>query len=550
MNVRGGVAAVVLALGLHVPLAAQADCDHVGAYIVNLSLDLLDLTNPDICTSLLVDAQIRSCIAQQIDAALDSDCKNDFDVFVPGTAAEHGAWKQFNQMFNNDNNRAHLSLRYQDARGIDTKLNFDPGDYDQGVLDARTSLILLLDALKEEFPGGSIRVFGHSKGAHAVALVADVWRFGDIQFFAFAQPGRTGVDIDEASHIRAGKLGTPGYVQKLSNNLVGITWLNDEVADFYGQGFDVGSGLPERWGFPGFIWQDDPVTFGLAPLRIDHHNNYGGKYTDGIAGNDWQAGEGATVDNYPYCATGDKSAMTDEPECVKQRVDYTPYFWGTPECQATAFRIMSTPGEPEPFFIGYSGPRQPRSCQTRRIPVKADYEIRYRFNLGDVDCRYNMEIGFTDLVTGKKTDSIRFSATEANDNTWRTPNGTVMVPYHMRLSIRAWLTEESTSIFFPDCENYLTESEIFIEYLRLTFIHPGTGDAGDRRTIIGFKEGRGSDLLLKDLHKWQNVAWEQPAQSSEELEMYYSAPSSAIKIEGPTQKDYEGNFQKRVHLLD
>ena len=44
-------------------------------------------------------------------------CTTAFDVFVPGTAAEHGAWKQFNAMFSRDTGRGYLSLQYQDADG-------------------------------------------------------------------------------------------------------------------------------------------------------------------------------------------------------------------------------------------------------------------------------------------------------------------------------------------------------------------------------------------------------------------------------------------------
>jgi hypothetical protein len=535
----------------YLPSAAFADCDHTGAYIVNLSQDAVDKLNPNICTSKFIHADIRECIAGQIDAALDEDCETDFDVYVPGTAAEHGAWKQFNHMFAADNNRAHLVLQYQDDRDADTIVNFDPAAYDQGVIDARLSLNLLLDALEAYFPDESIRVFGHSKGSHAVALVAELPQFDDIQFFAFAQPGRTGVDISSGSTINAAELGTPGFIEKLSPNLVGITWENDEVYDYIGDGFNAGSKLPERWGFPGFIWQDDQETLGLAPFRIDHHNNYGGLYTDGLAGNDWRDGEGSVADNYPYCATGDKEAM-DEPECEKQNVDYVPYFWGTPECQAEAFRIMNTPGDVGRYYIGYSGPREPRSCKQSRSLILADWDIRTRFNLGDKHCRYYLRVAFVDQVTGEEIDHFEFSETENNDNTWRTYSGSVEVPHHVQLEVRAWLDWiPNSDIITPSCDSVF-ESEIFIEYLTLTFTHPAIGESNDKRTIIGYKEGRGSDLSfpISDLHLWDNVAWQQPNRGSEELKMYYSAPSNAVKIEGPTKDNNEGNFRKRVHLLD
>lgn len=128
----------------------------------------------------------------------------------------------------------------------------------------------------------------------------------------------------------------------------------------------------------------------------------------------------------------------------------------------------------------------------------------------------------------------------------------MFVPIHMRLTIRAWLEEDLQGYPFPDCETIGTESEVFIQYLELTFDHPATGAINDERSIIGFGEGRGSDLSIpaQDLHRWDNVAWEQPNQSSEELKMYFSTPKTAIKIEGWTFRNHEGKFRKRVHLFD
>jgi hypothetical protein len=541
--------AVCLGALLH-PAVATA-CDHVGAYRVNLSQDAADLLDPNVCTSKIIHSQIRQCIAQQISNGIPPACQRNIDIFVPGTAAEHGAWKQFNHLFRSDTDRAHLVLQYDDARTVEGVANFDGALYDQGVKDARRSLILLLDALRENFAIDRIRVFGHSKGSHAVALVADEPPYGDIEFYAFAQPGRTSVDIDTAPEIVPGRRGTPGYIEKLSPNLVGITWQNDEVQYYVGDGLS-GLNMPEIWSFPGYIWQEN-TGGGATPafFRIDHHNNYGGVYTDGIAGNSWAAGEGTESDNYPYCATGDQFDAAASSECNKQNARVSPWFWGTPECVAEAERMMARGNPGDRYFIGYSGPRLPGSCRESQYLTKVGYSLRYRFNLPDKDCVYHLRFSFDDIRTGLQTDTFEVTGTTANDQTWlMTPAGrTVYVTYHTRVRIHAWLEEVSQGGLFPDCENFVNESEAYINYLKLSFLNPGTG-AAENRTIIGLGEGRGSDLLFADLHRWDNVAWEQPQQASEELKMYYTLPLNSIKIEGLTFRNYEGKFQKRVHLLD
>jgi len=551
MNFRFLPIAFAACLGLS--NTAMADCDMVGVYIVNLSQDAQDLLNPDICTSKIFHADIRECIAGQIEDALPNNCESLIDIYVPGTNAEHGAWKQFNRMFKSDTNRAHLVLAYDDARTVEGLLNFDGALYDQGVKDSRLSLILLLDALNQNFDIEQIRVFGHSKGSHSVAMVAEDATYSDVEFYAFAQPGRTEIDIDSSPDIIPAPRGSPGYIEKLSDNLVGITWKNDEVQYYIGDGLS-GLKMPEIWSFPGYIWQENtggganPLTY----LHLDHHNNYGGVYTDGISGNDWRDGEGTESDNFPYCATGDQTDALLSNECKKQNASKSPYFWGTPECVAEAFRMMASGEVGDQYDIGYSGPREPGSCRPAQFLTRVDWDLRYQMNLPDKDCVYHLRFGFEDILTGKERDSFEVEGTTENDQTWHTPSGTVYVPAHMMLTIEAWLEEDSQGGFFPDCENFVNESEAWINYLKLTFNHPGTGQGNVTRTVIGLGEGRGSDLVIPpyDLDKWDNVAWEQPNQANEELKMYYSTPKNSVKIEGLTFRNYEGNFQKRVHLLD
>ena len=524
--------------------SVSADCDQTGAYVVNLSQDASDKLNPDICTSKIVHSLIRECIAEQIRDNLQDECDTKFDIFVPGTNAEHGAWKQFNHMFNTDTNRAHLVLAYND----DTINVFDGSFYDQGVIDARLSLILLLDALNQNFNIDQIRVFGHSKGSHSVALVADDSSYDNIEFYAFAQPGRTEIDIDDRSDIDAGRLGRPGYIEKLSNNLVGITWRNDEV-QYYTGGND-GFAIPEIWSFPGYIWQENTGIGVVIPgyLHIDHHNNYGGYYTDGLSGNDWRDGEGTVEDAYAYCATGEKSEVRTDPECRLQNVTKSPYFWGTPECVAEAFKMMKKGETGDRYNIGYSGPRQRGSCKQSEHIMQVRWDLDYRFNLPDQNCVYTLNFGFEDLATGIERDSFEVVGTTDNDEEDLAKNGNIFVPIHMRLKVRAKLTERDQSFSDNQCLSVL-ETEAWIDSLRLTFDHPGTGESNKVVTIIGFDEGQGTFL---NLHQWDNVAWEQPNINSDDFRMYNNR--NAIKIEtepdGITNDGDVGNFRKRVHLLD
>lgn len=163
---------------------SSVPCEQV--FIVDLNQD--ELMRSD-CASEPTRESIASCLAGEIENAFPAACTEAFDVFVPGTAAEHGAWKQFNAMFSRDTGRGYLSLQYEDAAIVEGLFNtFDAAKYDQGVIDARTTLGWLLYTLQTRFTD-DIRVFGHSKGSHAVALVADDPEFSDIEFYAFAQPG-------------------------------------------------------------------------------------------------------------------------------------------------------------------------------------------------------------------------------------------------------------------------------------------------------------------------------------------------------------------------
>ena len=139
---------LICATGWSLSETAAADCDHVGAYIVNLSRDDYDLSQRQVCSSRPTDFSIEECIADEIEddfaGSFSADCMGNIDVFVPGTASEHGAWKAFNHIFRTDNNRAHLSLQYNDDRDVEADTNLDGAWYDNGVIEASKSLDNLL----------------------------------------------------------------------------------------------------------------------------------------------------------------------------------------------------------------------------------------------------------------------------------------------------------------------------------------------------------------------------------------------------------------------
>lgn len=513
--------------------------------IINLSQSFL---TTDSCIKAGSREAIASCVEQRIRAVTPKGLTS-FDVFVPGTAAEHGVWKQFNTMNLAVSDRAYLSLQYRhEGSPLNATL------YDDSVKDGRASLIELLNTLKTRFPETKVRVFGHSKGSHIVAMVADEPSFSGMQFFAIAQPGRTAVDIDSRSDIKAAKLGDAGYIHKLSNNLIGITWLNDEVGAYTGKGYN-GLMMPERWAFPGFIWQATTDGTLSAQVRIDHHNSYGGRYTDGLASNDVLSGDGSTKDNYPYCATGDKSAFDNGNECQKQDTHNSPFFWDNAECRDKAFEMMDAAAVGEKYYIGYSGPRS-AGCQDNVAPIDVSYELEYRINIGDIfqaDCRYEMRLAFEGLnspfapYTRSNGSSISVSTTSNSDTGWRKKTGNIRLPYHMRIYLQAIMTETSSG-----CYNPAAETEGYIRRFAVTFKHPDS-QRSITRTLIGLEEGKG---YITSLHKRNNVAWEQwddPRDSRDTFKLYtnYSLTSwDGLKIEGKTDGDQKGHFYKQVHLID
>ena len=503
--------------------AVANGCDTVfnkaDVYIVDLSQHS---TSGVSCTMTSERDEIVDCVERGIREtfAQAEACLGAFDVFVPGTNQEDGDYRQFTSIISPLPGRTYLSVQYSD----ESTLLDDAMQYDRGVADASNALDLLLYTLKARFNHPDVRVFGHSKGSDAVARVSAYPDHQSVKFFAFAQAGRT------PDSLR----GTPGYIQKLRDNLVGLSWQNDEVK-FY-TGGSSGFVTPEIWGFPGYVNQTgDGLT--VFPIRIDHHNNYGGDYSK---------------EDYPYCATGNKAAMLATSECRKQAgVNYLPYFWGTTECADRAYEMMDSAPVGDQYYIGYSGPRAP-GCKDTSATIEVSYELVYRMNLADQDdCRYNMQLSFEGLDSGEnRADGGSISVSSTRDTRWVRRTGRIQLPYHMKLVWRASMDDVSGR--FSSCINYLgAQSEGYIDTLKVSFTHPVTGEPVNR-TLMGNAEGI-EYFWPQIVTGRNNVGWRK---TGDAWNLHYGIPPTdpthggALMVKGDTGGGYAGVYYKWVHLLD
>jgi len=497
------------------PLACETAFDVNDVFVVDLSEDS---ETPGACGLLSDDDDIATCVEQDIrrEFASTPDCLAAFDVFVPGTNQEDGNYQQFTSILSDTPGRTYLSLQYS----YESTVVDDAIQYDKGVAQAARALNHLLYTLEERFPESDVRVFGHSKGADPVARSS--LDFPGIKFFSFAQAGRV------PSTLR----GRAGYMEKLYDNLVTLTWQNDEVK-FYLGGTD-GLQTPEIWGFPGYI-NEGSGGLTLYPLRIDHHNNYGGYYTK---------------EDFPYCATGNKSAMVTTSECKKQAgVHYHPWFWGSTECTAMAYDLMDNGSPGDSRYIGYSGPRT-ANCGDATSTISASYSLVYSLTPADQDdCEYNMEVSFNGLDFGaNRSDGSTIAVKSTRDTYGTRKTGSIRVPLHMEIELKAYMRDVSGT--FSKCINYLdAKSEGYIHSLAVAFTDPATGKSVSR-TLIGNSEGIEYIYPLKMADK-NNVAWRKRGGSWDlHFGIPLAYPYDAIMVKGTTGGGYSGTFYKWVHLID
>ncbi len=501
--------------------APVAECNHSfnadDVYIIDLSPDS---EAGGACGILGSNDDIASCVEEKIRAQFSESpaCLSAFEVFVPGTNQEHGDYKQFTKIVSSTPGKTYLSLQYAyESTPFDDAL-----EYDKGVDHAENALDHLLDALRSKFNAPAVRVYGHSKGSHAVAKLAQRSIHSDVQFFAFAQPGRT----------PASYRGTPGYIEKLSDNLVALTWQNDEVK--YYTGGDNGKQFPEIWGFPGYVNEEGGGRT-VLPLRLDHHNNYGGDYQK---------------KDFPYCAAGNKIAMGSTSECrLQDGVRYVPYFWGDAECASTAYTMMEEASRGDKHYIGNSGPRA-GNCKDTVSTVSASYTLKYSINIADQDdCKYHMKLSFNGNDNGtNRSNGGSISLSSTRDTYNRTKTGTVRIPYHMVLNWKASM--EDVSGRFSSCVNHLgAKSEGYIHSLKVRFNHPETGRSINR-TLIGNSEGI-EYIWPSKLAGKNNVAWRKVRGSWDlHFGLPPSYPADALMIKGDTKGGVSGEFYKWVHLVD
>ncbi|MEM1410277.1 MAG: hypothetical protein AAGG79_05975 [Pseudomonadota bacterium] len=518
---------------------------------------ILDMTKlgPQACRSKDKQclARINNSLSTLLSRFLPQACKTNIDLYVPGTNAEDGSWKQFNHMFGKANGRGHLVLRYGEAT------LFDAGLYDKSVEEAYEALSHALLVIKGSLKPKDVDVFGHSKGAHAVALAAQhkSSAVNYAQFFAFAQPGRTNVDIDKSGHMRAAKLGKAGYVEKLSNNLVGITFSNDEVYQFKGVG-SSGLVMPESWAFPGNINTTRATgTLKAWAIRIDHHNNYGGLYTDGKPGTDPLAGEGSPKANFPYCATGSKKSLkiTEWWGCSKRAYTYVPWFWGNKQCEALAYSVMAGQvGRRE--RIGASGPRGP-GCKEAGAGTKVSFRVKYQIDVPDAkDCDYKLSMRIQS-PDGKTTYTTFFKKTfdESTSGGWKFNTSeknfkayskNAVIPNSFRLRFDAKMTEDEG---FGDCQG-VTTARALIRYVKLRYKHPITGQQVTEYIVRGGEEG--DSYPLQRITGDENVAWRRKdsGKRQDTWDLYWDKSDRALKISGMANDGQHGSFYKQVYLMD
>ena len=492
-------------------------------------------------------ADPKQCIWNEIDGHLNAmreyGAGDDIgiDIYVPGTTQEDGNPKQFKAILDHKPvNRIALSVKYQPAD------DWDAIDYKDGVLDASYALRTLLHAIKEDGNLEDVRVFGHSKGAHAVAVVANdpSADYNYAKFFAFGQPGRTNKDLgDDAPPA---PLGTPGYIEKLSDNLVGITWENDEV-QFYRKG---GILAPEAFQIPGLI---NPAALTgeqkaggtlTKKSRIDHHNTYGGDYTQ---------------TTFPYCAAGSRYSWARDDNCTEREVQFKPYFWGNTDCYTEAMSMMSMVGNVgKQRYIGGSEPREKcvfeDDVDFRHIFFKDDNFIKddifikeaiveYHFNIPDQDCKVNATFEF--LPRGSKIEwdhgkGTRLSVTKLSDmkgfrtkstkDVKKTQDG-FWVPNRFRLKVRTEIIKKSgnRNCFKP------AAAQLKIKSLKLIFDHPDTDKTDIEKYLI-----RGSS----------KSGWKRKETGRDHDDMDIFKSGNAIKFSSAARAGKHGVFYKNFNLVD
>ncbi len=512
-------------------------CSIIKPLVLNVRAD----TNKS--ESCLNDNDISQCISDKINDYYSSanSCLRAIDIFVPGTSTEDGTYNHFNYMFSQENNRAHISIKYENGTKWDAAL------YDKSVINGVEATKAVLNAIKDKIDDEveEVRIFGHSKGAHIISHLSKLFKESDqFKFWAFAQPGRTAVDITNSdSHDYTGPLGDPGYIHKHNNNLVTINWLNDEVKLYTGKNHN-GAMVPQAWEYPGYINDRRTRRGNMVDFRIDHHDTYGGD------------SELVSLDKLKtdarYKATGDDSAFG--PSLKKQ---YKPYFWGDETCRELAWEAMDS--DSFKHEIATSGPRgeecKPRSKQTVRFKMR--YLMQRNNTKNDIDFRVAFDT-YNEDGAGEEFLTINVPRAQKSQRKWQDLEKTIQLPDSFNLRIQP---------LDPD-GNTKADNTIHIAYIRISGIKDPTSKRPANLTsqyiigpmsgpIIGAFEGQDHQKSLAGAIK---SGWKKHPDDKSNWKIYKSRERAklptndkktyeTLKFKGNGNDGQEG-FYKPVSLVD
>jgi len=515
--------------------------------------------------SCLNQSNVQQCIRDELREYYQTNpaCLNFMDIYVPGTGGEDGNYNQFNWMFKNDTTRAHVSIMYENAT------TWDSATYDTSIINGTQSLKELLKAVEAEgtnTPVRSVRVFGHSKGSHIVSHVSTLnqnksW----LKFWAYALPGRTAVSIKKnQSNAYTGPLGTPGKIEKHNNNLVTITWLNDEVQLYTGNNHK-GMMVPQAWEYPGYINDRRTRRGNVIENRIDHHDTYGGDSDLIDSSNKYEKNS----KDQKYLATGDDSAYRGT-----KLKSFKPYFWGDADCRELAWQAMNvgtneevfdTAGNSQfPYDIGPSGPRG-SGCQ----PSAGDdvyVKIRYLLIRKNKGYKTSFNLIFEEYSeTGEGAEITRFSLPHSNktQKDWQDFQQKIRLPYNftIRIDPKKRLVKESK-------KNSKRNNTIHIAWVQVSGIsNPAShrNDGIDSQYIIGPNSRKSMGAFEGQDHQ-KNLAganksgWKKHRNDTSNWKIYKSRKKArtqnnerlsyeTLKITGDGNGSQEG-FYKPVSLVD
>ncbi len=514
------------------PSPTASRCQQKDVYIINVRHDGLG----DSCFAKPKNLEVQ-CVLDRLEKHL-PNCVEALDIFVPGTNQEDGNYKQFTSMFGENRGRGRVSIMYENAT------LWDAATYDQSVINGTHALKLVLSALESSpYDKKDVRVFGHSKGAHIVAHVSSVYTTRNwVRFWAFAVPGRTRVPISRMFGDFTGPVGKAGYIEKASDNLVTATWLNDEVRLYTGKKHN-GVMSPQAFEYPGRINDEGTRGGELIPNRMDHHNNYGGEYTE-MSCPFYATGDDRVYDDL---STGSKPGLS----CNKKRVTFKPWFWGNEGCRSLALGAMEEK-EGTRYFIGPSGPRR-ANCRPAS-PIDMTVSMRYTMQRNAFSKNsIGFEVWFHDYEKPKAPAIAKLKPPNAKKKQkgWKDFKRTVRLPYSFTVRLKP-----------KDFGGNKVDNTIHIAWMRARFRNPVTGKKITRYIIGPQWDGDGATPFegqdhAKSLAGAKKAGWNKDKKDTSNWDIFKSQEIAgrppkryeSLKLMGDGNDGQEG-FYKYISLVD